>query len=314
VNGNGLKAPRKVSLLRAAGTLIALGLLSYLLYRQGWGEISAAVQQIPAWRFVLAVLLTLISRLFVSGRWHTLLKSAGIPISFGQSVRLTFAGLFAANFLPTTIGGDVIRLGGGLRMKYDQPTLIASLVVDRLVGMAGMAMTLPFGLPALLKSSIMSGPVVGLQFAFSADIRGHGRLKRLRRKAENMLRRMLSALALWIGRPKALLASLSCSWGHMICLFLSLWVLLGGMGEQVPFWLIGGLWSLSYFVTLLPVSINGLGVQELSLTLLFTLAGGVPEPASLTMAFLIRILQMFASLPGSLFIPGMVVGREVAPS
>jgi glycosyltransferase 2 family protein len=311
VNGDILSSRKKVSFLRLTGTLLALGLLAYLLYRQGWGEIRAAVQQISVWRFLAAFGLTLISRLFVSGRWYVLLKSAGVDITTGQSVRLTFAGLFASNFLPTTVGGDMVRLGGGMRMQYDRPTLIASLVVDRLVGMAGMAMALPFGIPALMKSSLVGGPAFVLQAAFMARLGENAFWIAAREKLLRVMRRLLAALTIWFARPKALLASLACSWGHMLCLFLSLWILLAGMDSAVSLWLIAGLWSLSYFVTLLPVSINGLGVQELSLTLLFSMVGGVLEPNALTLAFLIRILQMFASLPGSLFIPEMLVGKEV---
>jgi hypothetical protein len=75
-------------------------------------------------------------------------------------------------------------------------------------------------------------------------------------------------------------------------------------------WAVG----LTYFVTLLPISINGLGVQELSLTFMLTHFGGITEPTALTLAFLIRILQMFASLPGAFCLPDVVVGEERIPA
>jgi glycosyltransferase 2 family protein len=75
-----------------------------------------------------------------------------------------------------------------------------------------------------------------------------------------------------------------------------------------------GCGHLTYFVTLLPISINGLGVQELSLTFMLTHFGGITEPTALTLAFLIRILQMFASLPGAFCLPDVVVGEERIPA
>jgi hypothetical protein len=95
-----------------------------------------------------------------------------------------------------------------------------------------------------------------------------------------------------------------------ICTFAQIWILLQGMGQPLPFGLIAGLWSLTYFVTLLPVSINGMGVQELSTALIYTSLGGVTGAASLTLALLMRILQMLASLPGALFIPGILAGDQ----
>ena len=78
------------------------------------------------------------------------------------------------------------------------------------------------------------------------------------------------------------------------------------MNDPVPYWLIGGLWSLVYFVTLIPVSINGLGVQEVAITFAFSTLGGASEQSSLTLALLIRTLFILASLPGAIFLPGIL--------
>ena len=61
----------------------------------------------------------MVSRLAVAGRWHVLMHSAGTGITPRQSIRLTFAMLFASNFLPTTIGGDVVRYAGAVRLGFD---------------------------------------------------------------------------------------------------------------------------------------------------------------------------------------------------
>jgi hypothetical protein len=71
----------------------------------------------------------------------------------------------------------------------------------------------------------------------------------------------------------------------------------------MSFWSIGGLWSIVYFVTLLPFSINGLGIQEVTLTFFFSNIGGISLESGLTLAILIRTLMMLASLPGIAFIP-----------
>jgi hypothetical protein len=101
----------KTSVLRTVGTLISLVLLIDLLYQQGWEQIMVVIRQIPPWRLILALGLMIISRFAVAARWHTLLRSADAPgndpISFRQTLRITFAGLFASNFLPTTVGGDL---------------------------------------------------------------------------------------------------------------------------------------------------------------------------------------------------------------
>ena len=79
-------------IIRLIGTLIGVSLLVYLLSRQGWTEIAAAIHQIPLATIVLACVLMLASRLAVSARWHALLRSSGAGISLSGATKLTFAG------------------------------------------------------------------------------------------------------------------------------------------------------------------------------------------------------------------------------
>ncbi len=278
-----------------------MGLLIYLLSRQGWKEIISAAGQIAWWRFILALILVMISRFAVAGRWHVLMHSAGTGITPRQSMRLTFAMLFSSNFLPTTIGGDVVRLAGAIRLGYDQAISLASLVVDRLVGMAGMAMALPFGIPAYSHYLTSSTAASSISIPWLNPILG--RFRRL-------LAEMAQAVKVWLNKPRSLLGALGFTWVHMLCTFAIVWLLLGGMGEKISFWLVMGLWSATYFVTLLPISINGMGVQELAMTFFYVALGGISQSSGLTLALMMRILQMLASLPGALFIPDIMAGRK----
>jgi hypothetical protein len=259
----------------------------------------------------------MVSRLAVSARWHVLLRAADVQISLEESIRITFAGLFASNFLPTTIGGDVIRLAGAIRLKFDAAICAASLVADRLIGMAGMAMALPLGLPAFLQAggfkdfNLSWRFVPGMSLGASLQI---GRFQNLWTKGKGLMVRLLRALTLWLKQPRALLVSLLLSWVHMLCLFGILALLLNGMGDPVHFMLLGGLYSLVYFITLLPISINGYGLQEVSMTVIFTSVMGISMSSALAAALIFRTLMMVASLPGALFVPDMMAGNQPPPS
>lgn len=313
---------RTNTILRLAGSLIAAGLLVYWL-AQNWSEVAAAFGRVGWDGFLLAFLLTLSSRFCTVGRWHTLLRSADVPIRPRQSIVLTFAGLFSANFLPTTVGGDLVRFAGGVRLGFDAAVMAASLVADRLVGMAGMATALPLGLYQFMRTPLPGASPLpgawlpGLPLATGAVQRG--KAAPLRRAAGwgwtqlgKLWGSLLQALRLWLARPRSLLLAYLFTWGHMLCVFLSVAVLFQRMGETIPFWLIAGCWAMSYFPTLLPVSINGLGVQELTLTFFFVNYGGVSTPAALAMAALVRVLPALASLPGALFVPGLFTGKKAA--
>jgi uncharacterized membrane protein YbhN (UPF0104 family) len=293
--------------LRWLGTLLAVALLIWLVTKEGWGDILVAFQQAALWRLGLVVLLTLISRLAVAGRWHALLRGAGVQTTYIQTARITFAGLFASNFLPTTIGGDVVRLGGAIRMGYDRAIVLASLVVDRLVGMTGMALAAPLGLLGIPASAFYQGMMSALPgLVLAGAWHNHPWILKLR----TALRSLSEALARWIRRPMSLLSALFFTFIHMLCTFSSVALFLAGMNQAVSFWLIGGLWSVGYFITLLPISVNGMGTQELAITFLYTRYAGISTDSALALALLMRVMPMLASLPGVLFVPEIIAGNQ----
>lgn len=251
-------------LLRWFGSLTALLLMILLVKQQGWVDIRAAVQQVTWGRFLICLALIFVSRFAVVGRWHVLLCAVE-EITFIKSLRLTFAGLFATNFLPTTVGGDIVRLGGAKLYKLDVVVSAASLIMDRLVGMFGMAMVLPFGAKPLLSwfsTSTWSGS--GYLWSFSSPF-----FSKMLQKTGELINRIYQTLKIWSNHPASLLASVGFTFIHMLCFFGAIALLLDGMGEHISLGLVGGLWSFVYFVTLIPISITGYGVQEVSMTLIF---------------------------------------------
>ncbi len=323
--------------LRLAGSVIAIGLLVFFLAEQGWADIFSALGSIPPWRLALALGLMLVSRLAVTARWYVLLRHAGQPITYLQTLRITFAGLFASNFLPTTVGGDLVRLVGILQLRQDAAVGAASLIADRLVGMAGMAMAVPLSFPALQSGGLgaassaqlsMGGMIAcgyrarvspttpGGNDPADSDRRfsfvGPGLPGKLWKKGRQGIVRLYEALVLWLRQPRALLKALACTWMHMLCVFSIIALIMDGVGEHMSFALIGGLYSLVYFVTLLPVSINGYGLQELSMTMIFSNLGQSSVGAGAAAALLFRTLMMALSLPGVLFVPDILAAARKA--
>jgi len=275
--------------IQSMGTLLAVALLILLLREDGWAAVVAAMKQIQFVNLLWVALLFLISRIAVVWRWHVLLRSGGVDIRFRDSAMLTFTGLFASNFLPTTIGGDVLRLAGAMQMGYDKAVCLASIAADRLIGMLGMFMVAPLGL--VYSWNALPASPLGMSF--------FGFLQ----KPLAFIKRTFLTFTIWLKKPGSLLLSLVFTWIHMICLFWAIYIFLDDLGSPVSFWMIAGLWSLTYFITQIPISINGYGLQELSFTFLFSRVAGVPPADSLTVSILIRAYLVIASLPGAFFLP-----------
>lgn len=279
-------------IFQLTGTLLAIALLVALLKDEGWSEILLTFKTIKISDLLWVALLFSISRIATVGRWHVLLKSGGIDMRLKDTTALTFTGLFASNFLPTTIGGDVVRLAGAMQMGFDRAVCLASIAADRLIGMLGMAMTLPVGL-AYSWSLLQADPASLMSTAwFQRPVR--------------FLKRTFSVFGLWLKRPASLFSSLIFTWIHMLCVFGSIHIFMDDLGNHTSFWMIAGLWSLTYFITLLPISVNGYGVQELAFTFFISNVAGVSTSVGLSVAVLLRAFFILSSLPGALFLPAIM--------
>ena len=296
---------RKQSLnliIRWGGTILSIGIMIYLLSRIGWEEAWQTIRQITVLRVLIVLVLVFVSRFATFGRWYTLLKDQTPTLSRIDTLKLTFAGLFASNVLPTTIGGDVLRLAGAVRLGLSTSLAAASLVVDRLVGMTGMALMLPFSLPGL--SAYLHSRSLSTSTGSIAVL--------LLNRIKIGVRKVLQNLHFWSKHPLILLKAVGFTLIHQAVLYLIIRILIEGMGETLSFWQIAGIWSLTYFITLLPISINGLGLQEVTITNLYTLLGGLSPATSIALALILRLVWLIGSLPGAFFIGEVLAGKSPA--
>ena len=300
---------RRPSLLRIIGSGLTIALLIYLLSQQGWEAIWLAVQNISWPVLVLTFAIMIVSRLAVSARWHVLLRSADMEISLADSTKITFAGLFATNFLPTTIGGDVVRLAGAIQQKLDGTIAAASLIADRLVGLTGMALAIPFGILSIITYIQQLGIYPGMNTPWTLSFAAVPTKKWWRKmweKGKHIMYRLYEALKFWVTQPTALIKALAITGVHMVCFFSIISLLFHGLHEDIPFYQVAGLFSFVYIITLLPISINGYGLQEISISYVFSELAGVSFANAVAVALLFRTLTMIASLPGALFLPGIL--------
>ena len=86
------------------------------------------------WAFLIFVVVNII--LLV--RWFMFIRALGLVVTFLEVLRYFFAGLFGNLFLPSAIGGDVIRILGLCHKSDQKPRVVASVILDRLSGLSGI--------------------------------------------------------------------------------------------------------------------------------------------------------------------------------
>jgi len=142
--------------------LLRLGLsavlLAWLFTQVNWKDIIGAVRQADPLLLCAAFAVTVLLQFLVLVRWMLFMRALGLSATFWQVCRYFLIGLFGNLFLPTSIGGDVIKAIGLSRGVGQKPKVFASVVLDRLSGFAGLVIVALIAF--LVGSRIVDAPVV----------------------------------------------------------------------------------------------------------------------------------------------------------
>lgn len=248
--------------------------------------------------------------------WQFLLKIYGIEYGLGRLLQILFAGLFAGFFIP----GDVGSFVSVLYLRADGHPVRQSLLTVLLKNSAQVAVTIGFGLSALFVfpglvhvDSALWAVAVLAALAVTCAIVYWRRLDiapRLKQLVESRLHRIAYQFAIaevgGIYRDLRLLTVFQVVGILVVSVLVRAIELFGlylfalSLHIQLSFWTITACMSIMILVTMLPVSISGIGTREASLVFLFSALGERPELAvALSMLVLLnvvvwRALGMFA--------------------
>ena len=147
--------------LLAIKIVVTLGLLGYLARniasREGMDELGAQAAHVALAPMLVAVALHFVAVLSGVLRWRVLLAGRGIHLPMRVLMRSFLVGRFLGAFTPSTTGLDGYRLFDVARRTGDTAGSTATIAVEKLVGLVGMAtvclMLLPFGLAERLGAS-----------------------------------------------------------------------------------------------------------------------------------------------------------------
>jgi uncharacterized membrane protein YbhN (UPF0104 family) len=294
------KSPNWGSLLRWGGSILSSALFIWLIARQNWSVVLEKAAGIPFWAILLATVFCLLSFWFNTLRWCLLLWAQGVKISLWQAYRLTWAGNFASNFLPSTIGGDGFRILAVHPYTGSKSISIGSVALDRIINMSAWVCLLPtpliiFGASfgALLKQ--LFGPLPGALVL-------PGPLQKL---FEKYFPKVVSAVQMWSAKPWAFVHAFLAAWPSNLLPIAATWLIAQQLGIHVNYWQVIGVQTVAYFLSVLPISVNGYGLREAVFTTLYASLGASLEQAS-TLALVTRFVMMLCTIPGAIWLTSVV--------
>lgn len=297
--------------IRLAGTLISTALFVWLISSQKWDVVLAKVAGIAFWAILLSVAFYLLSYGFNTLRWCILLWAQEVKISLWQAYRITWATNFASNFLPSTIGGDGFRMLAIHPYTGRKTISIGSVALDRIINMAAMVCLLPAPLmifgsclwtPGALCHKVVC-PWLSNGKPFESILLPFG----LQKLFEKYFPKIVSAFRLWASKPWAFVYAFLAAWPSNLLPMAATYLLARQLGMNVTYWQVLGVQTVSYFLSVLPISVNGLGLREVVFTTLYSALGASLEQAS-TLALVTRFLTILSTLPGAIWLTSAVTG------
>jgi uncharacterized protein (TIRG00374 family) len=276
-----------------AAIVITLCLLAYLVYYVNPKTFAKTIIQIDPWILLVAFLISILMILIKVIRWKYILNNLDVSFSFWKTIQLTFIGSFGASVTPAKVG-DVLRafyLSKWTDTK--ESSSVFSVILDRVMDLISISVfsiiALPFyfvGLESVIKWGIAGGlaiVAIVVFFMFNRKIikKIVFLLVRLRRK-KNIEREK--------NEPKAIkyiedyYSHLSCfnlqDYSILSFLSFSFWILLGTQVSLLIFSLsptvmsfqntltIIGIMAIAAIVSLLPISLSGIGIRDFTITFL----------------------------------------------
>lgn len=287
------------------------GLLIYASPRAVGASLAGAS---PTW-LLGAAALVILDRVANAYRWLLLLRAIepGRDVPFSAVMRVFFVSGFLGSFLPGSVGGDAVRTVTLSRLDVPAADAFASVVVDRMLGVASVLLMAGAGLVIVrhlfdaatmlvLLLTVGTGVVVSLLLLFDSRLVS-GLVTRLTARRfpalHRRLDRALAAIRQYGRQTPTLLVVLGLSIGVQVLRTLQAWTL--GMALGV----VSGLaWYFAFLpviilVMLLPTSVAGLGTGALAFQVLFGTVG-VPAAQAYSMALLFSALSLVGNLPGGI--------------
>ena len=258
--------------------------------------------------FWIAFGIFFIVHIIMLSRWFVIIRALDLKVSVWNVVRYFFIGLFGNLFLPSSIGGDVIKIIGLCKFSDQKPRVVASVLLDRLSGFVSIAFisacSFVFG-HALIQDNAILVIIVAMSAAllsiltilFNEPIyEFFFRIFNWLPKFKNKLMEMHYDISLLKAKPvqgfKAVLLACLGQVVFIVCFYF----ITRALHQEIPF---------IYFLVFIPLicvassfpSIGGLGVREFGAAYLFAKVG-VAEEVAVSMSLISFFFMVILGLLG----------------
>jgi len=305
-----MKDSVKKPLTLALKLSISAALLLYLLHKIDLEDFLVASKEFPAWTTIPLLIFFIATTIIGSWRWKVFLNGHGMKQSIGEGIKLYLIGYFFNNFLPSGVGGDVVR---GYRAGKKQQRIgdvYASIASERLMGLLATLFIALVFLPIvrppspiplivlILNAALWLGTIL---FVFLDYERILGKiLMKLPMNIGQKILDFIDAIKHYKNDKIVLLKGfiLSVLYQGSIITFVVLIALVCGE-SQIPITAFYVFVPLVWIISMIPISLNALGVREASFSYFFTLWGST-EAKGLLVSLIFLGISILSGIIGGI--------------
>ncbi|MDP2211779.1 MAG: lysylphosphatidylglycerol synthase transmembrane domain-containing protein, partial [Candidatus Aquicultor sp.] len=269
---------RYVALLKAA---ISVSLIGALLAKSDLDKYTELISNSSPLYLGLALLITVVSIVLSAYKWQLLVIAQGFSVPLRQLISSYFVGLFFNNFMPTSIGGDVVRVLDLRKMTSSGPAAAASVVAERvlaaftlgLIVLCGVA----FGTGVMARYRVVILVFVGIcALALLGILYAHRLapiLSRYEASIAGKLKETAESIRSSVENKNTLVKVLFYSFIFQLMVVSINVFIIKALGLHVPIAFVFLFIPIIFAITMLPISMNGLGLREATYAYFFAQAG-----------------------------------------
>jgi uncharacterized membrane protein YbhN (UPF0104 family) len=297
---------------RALQIAVTLALFAALFWFVDVRQVIDSLEAIDLTVGLPALALLFLQNELTTRRWEIMLRAFVEPPSHFRMLRIQYMALFAQLFLPASVGGAAVRTGMLFRSGVRFGVAVNSVMLDRLVAMAGLILPAVIFMPtAAISLSVGENPrvliiagalaLVGALVACIVALRYRPLsfwLRPLKRTPMNHLLEPLESAAPKIADPATIFAALAFSLGGQFIAVSAIFMLAKGSGLEVHLLDCILIMPPVMLLSALPISIAGWGVREGAMVIAFGLLG-VSREAALLLSLQFAVLGYVSAIPGA---------------
>ena len=284
----------KKKLLVLAKLLLSGLLLAYVLSGIDMNAILDSLKNISIAWLLIAISLNGVGKILSGFRWKFLLRAQSVEVPVIKLINSLFVGHFFNIFLPTTVGGDVVRVYDVSKHSKKMAQSVSTVVVERMMGILALVILafvgIIIGLFVGLKVSSFVGMAIAVfLFAMAGFIIIFNRfliellckfidlfkLEKIKRKVWSLH----EAFMFIRSRDKALLVTFLYSLALQINVVLHYYFIGVAVNLDVTLGYFFVIVPIIIILLMLPISINGIGLRENAYVILFANIGVAGQDA-----------------------------------